>query len=94
MVKRLQIITPIVLLLLLIFSLYDHHANGVRPRRTQIMMKAKPQTTQNSIKIIFGFLPKGVAIPPSGPSRRHNDIGLKSSGGSTGRQTIEETLLE
>ncbi|KAG4984106.1 hypothetical protein JHK82_028941 [Glycine max] len=29
----------------------------------------------------FGFLPKAMPIPPSGPSRKHNGIGLQSSNG-------------
>ncbi|CAN1234950.1 Protein IDA-LIKE 4 [Linum perenne] len=42
------------------------------PRRS----KWSPSTTT-----FMGFLPKGMPIPPSAPSRKHNGIGLQSSGG-------------
>ncbi|GMY29386.1 Protein IDA-LIKE 2 [Fagus crenata] len=36
-------------------------------------------TSQNSPHNFVGFLPKATPIPPSGPSRKHNNIGLQSS---------------
>ncbi|KAL8515093.1 hypothetical protein ACS0TY_013978 [Phlomoides rotata] len=67
--KRHQLI-PILLVLFIIIFTFDH-ANG--GRHTQFL-KVKRQT-RNSEDTLTGFLPKGVPIPPSAPSRRHNDIG-------------------
>ncbi|KAE8100443.1 hypothetical protein FH972_018340 [Carpinus fangiana] len=51
----------------------DHDAGG----NSQVF-KVKPKS-QNSPRKFLGFLPKGKPIPPSGPSKKHNNIGLQSS---------------
>nr|DAD22598.1 TPA_asm: hypothetical protein HUJ06_024061 [Nelumbo nucifera] len=43
-------------------------------RNTQVFQKPKSQIQG----YFFGFLPKATPIPPSGPSKKHNDIGLQS----------------
>lgn len=64
------------MILFLIMIIFSCDANGAR--HTQFL-KVKPRTTtthQSGHNNFFGFLPKGVPIPPSGPSQRHNAIGL------------------
>ncbi|KAB1220875.1 Protein IDA-LIKE 2 [Morella rubra] len=46
-------------------------------RHSQVF-QVKPKS-QNSPNNFMGFLPKGRTIPSSGPSKKHNDIGLQSS---------------
>ncbi|KAI3460480.1 hypothetical protein Pfo_017143 [Paulownia fortunei] len=74
MPKRPNII-PILLVLICIFL--SGHANTAS--HTQFH-KIKPKT-HTSPHIFFGALPKGVPIPPSGPSQRHNDVGLQGGDG-------------
>ncbi|KAL2232250.1 UNVERIFIED_CONTAM: Protein IDA-LIKE 2 [Sesamum indicum] len=69
-------ILPILILFLFIFAC--DHANGAR--HTQFL-KVKPQTHKSPASDFFGFLPKGVPIPPSGPSNRHNGIGVEGREG-------------
>ncbi|KAG5529145.1 hypothetical protein RHGRI_029726 [Rhododendron griersonianum] len=45
-------------------------------RSTNVMFNVNPRS-QNSGQFL-GFLPRSIPIPVSGPSRKHNDIGLKS----------------
>ncbi|KAH6782528.1 hypothetical protein C2S53_004066 [Perilla frutescens var. hirtella] len=68
-----------ILLVLCIFLFSSNGANG--GRHTQFM-KVKPpsRASPSSADTFYGFLPKGVPIPPSGPSRRHNSIGLEGGG--------------
>ncbi|KAL6318439.1 hypothetical protein AAG906_041205 [Vitis piasezkii] len=70
--KRPQILVLWLFLVLIFLVEYSHGS-----RHTQVL-KEKPKP-QNSPRSFFGFLPKGMPIPPSGPSKKHNDIGLQSS---------------
>lgn len=69
------LIIPIFLCFLFIF-LTDHTSDA----RYSQFLHSKPKT-RNSPNMLFGYLPKGMPIPPSGPSKRHNDIGLHGSQG-------------
>ncbi|KAJ6930792.1 hypothetical protein NC652_014342 [Populus alba x Populus x berolinensis] len=62
--------------LLLITSSASHTCGA---RQSQIFKMMKPNSQNSSPSTFMGFLPKGIPIPPSGPSKRHNDIGLQSS---------------
>ncbi|GMN48406.1 hypothetical protein TIFTF001_017591 [Ficus carica] len=61
-------------LVVLIFMVGNTHCS----RQTDQYFKVKPCKSQNSANNFLGFLPKGSPIPPSGPSREHNGIGLQS----------------
>ncbi|KAK7343724.1 hypothetical protein VNO77_12712 [Canavalia gladiata] len=68
----------VLLVLLLLFIYFVGHSYGSRHThqvyKVQPKAKALPPT-------FFGFLPKAMPIPPSGPSRKHNSFGLQSSMG-------------
>ncbi|CAK7346806.1 unnamed protein product [Dovyalis caffra] len=63
-------------LVLLLTSSVSHTYGS---RQTQIFKMIKPNSQNSSPSTFSGFLPKGMPIPPSGPSKRHNGIGLQSS---------------
>ncbi|PIA41849.1 hypothetical protein AQUCO_02200345v1 [Aquilegia coerulea] len=46
-------------------------------RSNSQLLKISPRS-QNYNGYFYGFLPKAMPIPPSGPSKQHNDIGLQS----------------
>ncbi|GMP25436.1 hypothetical protein CsSME_00002308 [Camellia sinensis var. sinensis] len=77
----------VVMVLLLMFIVGD--CQGSRSTSTtNVVFKVKPKTvtsqSQNSVGGHFlGFLPKRIPIPASGPSRKHNDIGITSSSSSS-----------
>ncbi|KAE9589093.1 hypothetical protein Lalb_Chr21g0305401 [Lupinus albus] len=61
-----------VLLVMLFFMIYMFgHSYG--SRQTQVFQVQPKVQAPNHF---LGFLPKGKPIPPSGPSRKHNDIGF------------------
>ncbi|KAJ7945272.1 Protein IDA-LIKE 2 [Quillaja saponaria] len=66
---------PLVLLLwlLLFICITVDHCHGSRTTNV-FEVNPKPQY----IGHFFGFLPRRMPIPYSGPSRKHNDIGLKN----------------
>ncbi|KAG7535470.1 hypothetical protein ISN45_Aa08g029050 [Arabidopsis thaliana x Arabidopsis arenosa] len=69
--------TRTILLLLLILGL----CNGARTNTN--VFNSKPHKKHNdavssSSKQFLGFLPRHFPVPASGPSRKHNDIGLLS----------------
>ncbi|KAG5246034.1 Protein IDA [Salix suchowensis] len=66
----------LVLWLLLITSSVGHIYGA---RQSQIFKMIKPSSQNSSPSTFMGFLPKGMPVPPSGPSKRHNGIGIKSS---------------
>ncbi|KAK7247553.1 hypothetical protein RIF29_42438 [Crotalaria pallida] len=66
----------IVLWLLLFLFIFMSHCQG---SRTTNVFKFKPKSQHHGH--FFGFLPKRLPIPYSTPSRKHNDIGLKTSWG-------------
>ncbi|KAK7270439.1 hypothetical protein RIF29_23572 [Crotalaria pallida] len=65
------------LLVLLFLTLYLFgHSYGSRNAQ---VFKVHPKA--QAPNHFLGFLPKAMPIPPSGPSRKHNDIGFQSSFG-------------
>ncbi|KAJ7969837.1 Protein IDA-LIKE 2 [Quillaja saponaria] len=63
-------------LLLLIYMVGQSDAS----RHTQVFkVKPKSQIHSPQSHTFHGYLPKAMPIPPSGPSRQHNDIGLQGS---------------
>ncbi|EOY16668.1 Inflorescence deficient in abscission-like 2, putative [Theobroma cacao] len=72
--KRLVIV---LWLLILVFIFLFGQAHG--SSRNSHMFKVNPKSHRNSPRSFFGALPKAMPIPPSGPSKKHNDIGLQSS---------------
>lgn len=66
---------PLILLvwLLAILFLFGHCEGS---RTTQQVFKIKPKSQFSGH--FLGFLPRRIPIPASGPSRKHNDIGLQS----------------
>ncbi|KAG6774316.1 hypothetical protein POTOM_021669 [Populus tomentosa] len=62
---------------LLLITSSASHTYGAR--QSQIFKMMKPNSQSSSPSTFMGFLPKGIPIPPSGPSKRHNDIGLQGS---------------
>ncbi|KAG6475776.1 hypothetical protein ZIOFF_065005 [Zingiber officinale] len=59
------------LLLLLLFVSCSHGSSDRRGLRVSSIAKKNPG-------YLTGFLPRGVPIPPSGPSKKHNSIGLQN----------------
>ncbi|CAA7405318.1 unnamed protein product [Spirodela intermedia] len=45
--------------------------------RNSQSLQVAPARTRNS-EVFMGFLPKAMPLPPSGPSRQHNVVGLRS----------------
>ncbi|KAL5715017.1 hypothetical protein ACHQM5_016906 [Ranunculus cassubicifolius] len=42
------------------------------------VVEIKPKPPRHSNGFFYGYLPKAMPIPPSGPSKQHNSIGLES----------------
>lgn len=68
----------VLLVLMLLVIYFVGHSYG--SRHTLQVFKVQPKGEALSPNF-FGFLPKAMPIPPSGPSRKHNDIGLQGSVG-------------
>ncbi|KAH7685522.1 hypothetical protein IHE45_04G044700 [Dioscorea alata] len=67
-------------LLMVLFHLFLF-CNGSREHIGVIpTMKLPPSSHKDTSGFHFVTLPRAVPIPPSGPSRRHNSIGLKHQG--------------
>ncbi|PKU70305.1 Protein IDA-LIKE 2 [Dendrobium catenatum] len=49
-------------------------------RKVQDFNNLQPGSSQRNPSLFFGFLPRAMPIPPSGPSKQHNSVGLQSSG--------------
>ncbi|KAB2055812.1 hypothetical protein ERO13_A11G055800v2 [Gossypium hirsutum] len=64
----------LLLWLLLIFTFLACHCHGSRLTTNVFKIKPKPQYKGH----FLGFLPRRFPIPASGPSRKHNDLGLQS----------------
>ncbi|XWS24994.1 hypothetical protein CRYUN_Cryun27aG0032400 [Craigia yunnanensis] len=73
--KRLVLVLWLLLLLFMFLFGRAHDSSS----RYSHMFKVNPKSHQNSPRSFFGALPKAMPIPPSGPSKKHNDIGLQSS---------------
>ncbi|KAB2635230.1 protein IDA-LIKE 5-like [Pyrus ussuriensis x Pyrus communis] len=73
----------VVAVLLLIFLVGHTQSSRVLHRSSQVFKVMKPSSRSGHQKLhdssFFAFLPKARPIPPSGPSRKHNAIGLQSS---------------
>ncbi|KAK8642907.1 hypothetical protein V6N13_012231 [Hibiscus sabdariffa] len=70
----------VVVLWLFIFLLAAAAAVLGSPSRYSHMFHMNPKSShRNSPRSFFGALPKTIPIPPSAPSRSHNDLGLQSS---------------
>ncbi|KAK8552333.1 hypothetical protein V6N13_120742 [Hibiscus sabdariffa] len=68
-----------VLVLWLLIFLLAAAVHG-SPSRYSHMFHMNPKSShRNSPRSFFGALPKAIPIPPSAPSRSHNDVGLQSS---------------
>ncbi|KAJ6730603.1 PROTEIN IDA-LIKE 5 [Salix viminalis] len=48
-------------------------------RKTKSFKMIEPNSQNSSRSTFTGFFPKGMPIPPSAPSKKHNDIGLQST---------------
>lgn len=68
---RRPLVRLIWLFLLLVFIVGSCHGS-----RVTNVFKFKPKSQYSGH--FLGFLPRRIPIPASGPSRKHNDIGLKS----------------
>ncbi|ESQ31413.1 hypothetical protein EUTSA_v10005301mg [Eutrema salsugineum] len=73
--------TNLLLLLILLGS-----CNGARTSTN--VFNSKPHKQENDVvssssRQFLGFLPRHFPVPASGPSRKHNDIGLLSWHGSS-----------
>ncbi|OAY58429.1 hypothetical protein MANES_02G177000v8 [Manihot esculenta] len=66
----------VLVLWLLLLASFVSHSHGSRQSSQFFKNKAE---SQNPPRNFFGFLPKAMPIPPSGPSKNHNDIGLQST---------------
>ncbi|XP_021899937.1 protein IDA-LIKE 2 [Carica papaya] len=71
---RRPLLLPLLLFILLIFIFLLGHCHGSRTLNTSVF-KVKPAHNTGHF---LGFLPRHFPIPTSGPSRKHNDIGLQS----------------
>ena len=67
----------VVLVLLLLVIYFVGHGYGSRHNQ---VFKVYPKT-KDLPSSVLGLLPKTMPIPPSGPSKKHNDIGIQSSMG-------------
>ncbi|XVF61875.1 hypothetical protein PTKIN_Ptkin08bG0169400 [Pterospermum kingtungense] len=65
----------LLLWLFLFFSFIVSHSHGSRTSTN--VFKIKPKSHQYTGHFM-GFLPRHLPIPASGPSRKHNDLGLQS----------------
>lgn len=68
---RNSVIAALLLLLFLLFVSCSHGSSDSKGLRVRSIAKRTPG-------YLMGFLPRGVPIPPSGPSRKHNSIGLQN----------------
>ncbi|KAB2603562.1 protein IDA-LIKE 4-like [Pyrus ussuriensis x Pyrus communis] len=70
----------VVALLLLVF-LVGHTQSSRVLQSSQVFKVLKPASGHQKLheSSVFAFLPKATPIPPSGPSKEHNAIGLQSS---------------
>ncbi|XVE95667.1 hypothetical protein REPUB_Repub02eG0118400 [Reevesia pubescens] len=73
--KRLVLVLWLLLLLFILLFGQTHSSSS----RYSHMFRMKPKSFQNSPRSFFGALPKAMPIPPSGPSKKRNDMGLQSS---------------
>ncbi|KAH1065161.1 hypothetical protein J1N35_030148 [Gossypium stocksii] len=64
----------------LFIFLVGEAAHASPSRHYSHRLKMNPNSSpQNPPRSFFGALPRSIPIPPSAPSKNHNDIGLQSS---------------
>ncbi|XVF39111.1 hypothetical protein PTKIN_Ptkin01aG0009100 [Pterospermum kingtungense] len=73
-----KLLALVLWLLLLVFLVLLGEAQGSSSRYSH-RFKVHPKSHHNSPRSIVGALPKGMPIPPSAPSKKHNGIGLQGS---------------
>ncbi|KAK9038520.1 hypothetical protein V6N11_023382 [Hibiscus sabdariffa] len=73
---RRQLVPLLLLWLLLMLTFNVSHCHGSRATATNNVFKIEPKSPY--VGHFVGFLPRHLPIPSSGPSRKHNDIGLQS----------------
>ncbi|KAK9012709.1 hypothetical protein V6N11_040747 [Hibiscus sabdariffa] len=73
---RRQLVPLLLLWLLLTLTFNVSHCHGSRATATNNVFKIEPKSPY--VGHFVGFLPRHLPIPSSGPSRKHNDIGLQS----------------
>ncbi|BFG40707.1 hypothetical protein Pyn_20184 [Prunus yedoensis var. nudiflora] len=75
-----QILLVVALRLLLLLIFLVGHTQSSRTLQSQVFKVMKPNSDHNPHEgSFFAFLPKASPIPPSGPSKEHNGVGLQSS---------------
>ncbi|KAE9619321.1 hypothetical protein Lal_00047495 [Lupinus albus] len=66
------------IVLILVYLLLVSSCTGIRTRVTlrqsesTKLLRRKPQPDFQPRGLVFNFFPKGIPVPPSGPSCRHN----------------------
>ncbi|KAI3418317.1 uncharacterized protein J3R85_013793 [Psidium guajava] len=70
---------PRLWLFLLVSLLCLWHCHGSSRSTNLFKVSGGHPTKSQSIGHFSGYLPRGLPVPASGPSRKHNDIGLQSS---------------
>ncbi|GMI68609.1 hypothetical protein HRI_000530200 [Hibiscus trionum] len=74
---RRQLVPLLLLWLLLMLTFIVSHCHGSRTTAAaDNVFKIKPKSPY--VGHFVGFLPRHLPIPSSGPSRKHNDLGLQS----------------
>ncbi|XP_049371020.1 protein IDA-LIKE 2-like [Solanum verrucosum] len=63
---------------IILISIFGHFCHGSRSN-SQVFNTINSQRNSYNHGHFWNFLPKRIPIPASGPSRKHNDIGLKST---------------
>lgn len=61
--------------MILVVDHHDHHVNAVKNSQV-VNVKPLLPSNNNSKSSFSQSLPKGVPIPPSAPSKRHNQINI------------------
>ncbi|TXG53328.1 hypothetical protein EZV62_022497 [Acer yangbiense] len=69
----------VVVVWLVVMFVVGHCEGGSRVFRVVKPSKSDHQKSSSSPTTVVGLLPKAMPIPPSAPSKDHNDIGLHSS---------------
>ncbi|KAL5776688.1 hypothetical protein ACOSP7_009614 [Xanthoceras sorbifolium] len=80
-----HVIVVLWLLLVLIFLVSNCQGARFSSRDFKVRkpIKSNQNSSSSSPRTVVGFLPKTMPIPPSAPSKAHNDIGLQSPNNSS-----------
>ncbi|KAJ7974086.1 Protein IDA-LIKE 2, partial [Quillaja saponaria] len=68
---------PVLMMVVLLLIYMVGQSDGSRSHT--LVFKMKPKSKIHSPPTFLGLLPKGMQVPPSGPSRRNNGLGLQGS---------------